>query len=55
MSTQPIVSQGFTPGEQLRYAREIIQIEGDSLLALSRRLDGEFAAPWANCFTAPAA
>ncbi|MBI3838510.1 MAG: KpsF/GutQ family sugar-phosphate isomerase [Planctomycetia bacterium] len=36
-STPPL-----SPLEQLRYAREIIQLEGHALATLARRLDGEF-------------
>lgn len=44
MSTQPAprATSTLSPAEQLRYAREIIQIEGQSLLNLAERVDGEF-------------
>ena len=35
-------SAAIAPHEQLRYAREIVQLEGKSLLRLAERLDGEF-------------
>ena len=42
MSTLPPLAAALAPAEQLRYAKEIIQIEGQSLLGLAKRLDGEF-------------
>ena len=36
-STQPLI-----PLEQLRYAREIIALEGQALATVARRIDGEF-------------
>jgi arabinose-5-phosphate isomerase len=35
-------SEPLSPLEQLRYAREIIALEGQALATVSRRLDGEF-------------
>ncbi|HEV3136961.1 MAG TPA: KpsF/GutQ family sugar-phosphate isomerase [Pirellulales bacterium] len=35
-------TQALSPLEQLRYAREIIQLEGHALTILAQRLDGEF-------------
>lgn len=43
-------SEQLSPAEQLRYAREIIQLEGSALLELSRRLDGEFCRAVAALF-----
>lgn len=40
----------LSPAEQLRYAREIIQLEGEALLRLSKRLDGEFCRAVAALF-----
>lgn len=42
MTTPAHASAVLTPAEQLRYAQEIIHIEGQSLLGLAKRLDGEF-------------
>ena len=39
---QPVAASPMTPLEQLRYAREIIQLEGQALASVARRLDGEF-------------
>ncbi len=50
MSSPTATSQALTPPEQLRYAREIIQIEGESLLTLSRRLDEEFCRAVAHLY-----
>jgi arabinose-5-phosphate isomerase len=50
MPRQPFLSHALTPAQQLQYAREIIQIEGESLLALSQRLDGEFCRAIAKLF-----
>lgn len=41
-SSERASNQRLTPLEQLRYAREIIALEGQALATLSRRLDGEF-------------
>ena len=43
MSTLALATRGtLSPSEQLDYAREIIQIEGQALLTLAERLDGQF-------------
>ncbi len=39
---QPVAASPMTPLEQLRYAREIIHLEGQALASVARRLDGEF-------------
>ena len=42
MSMSRPASTPLTPLEQLRYAREIIALEGAALASVSRRIDGEF-------------
>jgi len=42
MSTDAKMSAPLSPADQLRYAREIIQLEGQALLHLVSRLDTEF-------------
>jgi arabinose-5-phosphate isomerase len=42
MSMEASSTGALTPLEQLRYAREIIQVEGQTLLTLAGRISGEF-------------
>jgi arabinose-5-phosphate isomerase len=44
VSTAPRAAESFTPAEQLRYAREIMQIEGQALFKVAQRLDASFCA-----------
>ena len=40
--SRPASTTPLTPLEQLRYAREIIALEGEALASVSRRIDGRF-------------
>ncbi|MFO0900982.1 MAG: KpsF/GutQ family sugar-phosphate isomerase [Pirellulales bacterium] len=42
MSTASSTSQSFSAADQLRYAREILQIEGQALFKVAQRLDNSF-------------
>jgi len=44
VSTAPRIAESFSPAEQLRYAREIMQIEGQALFKVAQRLDATFCA-----------
>jgi len=54
MSMQAAPAAGpLTPFEQLRYAKEIIQIEGQALLSLAKRIDAQFCRATECLFRCP--